>query len=47
LPFFDVFGHGFLAFALLLLLLEQRVGAALIRVAVLREAASFMRLGIQ
>ena len=47
LAFLEVFGHGFLAFALLLLLLEQGFGAALIRIAVLREAASFMRMGTQ
>jgi hypothetical protein len=47
LAFLEVFGHGFLAFPLLLLLLEQGFGAALIRIAVLREAASFMRMGTQ
>jgi hypothetical protein len=47
LTFLEVFGHGFLTFALLLLLPKQRIGAALIRIAVLREAASFMRMGTQ
>jgi hypothetical protein len=47
LAFFEVFGHGFLAFALLLLLLEHRLGTALVRIAVLLEAASLMRIATQ
>ena len=51
LAFLDVFGYGFLAFALLLFLLEQCIGATLnqitVLLTVLREAASFMRMGIQ